>query len=431
VADFVVSFAARTYLVDAVKVTTDTNHNMATWEEIDAVQLTSGVTPVVAVSVSPASVLEDGTTNLVYTFTRSVASASPLTVNFSVGGAAIYNTDYTQSGAASFSATAGTVTILANQTTAQVTIDPTADSTVEPDEAVVLTVTSGTGYTPGGSPATGTIANDDIALAIAALDATKPEGNTGSSPSTPFTFTVTRTGLTTGSTTVNYAGTGSGTNPANAADFVGGVLPSGTVSFAAGETSKPITINVNGDATVEPDEGFTVTLSGASGGAQITTPTATGTITNDDTSGISQWASSVIGYSSQYGPAINEAAQALGAPNVTAYGDDRRAWAPLPTNGTTEWIALGYTTPVYATGVTIRETWGNGFVTKVEVRNQSTQAFETVWSGTDPTAPGSVADFVVSFAARTYLVDAVRITVDTNHSLGTWEEIDAVQLVGT
>jgi hypothetical protein len=42
-----------------------------------------------------------------------------------------------------------------------------------------------------------------------------------------------------------------------------------------------------------------------------------------------------------------------------------------------------------------------------------------------------VADFVVSFAARTYLVDAVRITVDTNHSLGTWEEIDAVQLVGT
>jgi hypothetical protein len=38
--------------------------------------------------------------------------------------------------------------------------------------------------------------------------------------------------------------TGSGANPANAADF-GGTLPSGTVSFAAGETSKTITVNVS------------------------------------------------------------------------------------------------------------------------------------------------------------------------------------------
>jgi hypothetical protein len=57
---------------------------------------------VVAVSVSPSSVLEDGTANLVYTFSRSGSTTSALTVNFSVGGTATYNTDYTQSGAASF-----------------------------------------------------------------------------------------------------------------------------------------------------------------------------------------------------------------------------------------------------------------------------------------------------------------------------------------
>ena len=91
--------------------------------------------------------------------------------------------------------------------------------------------------------ASGTILNDDIALAIAATDAVKPEGNTGN---TAFTLTVTRTGLTTGTTTVNYAVTGTGPNPANAADF-GGTLPSGMVSFAAGETSKTITVNVSGD----------------------------------------------------------------------------------------------------------------------------------------------------------------------------------------
>ena len=63
------------------------------------------------VAVSPASVAEDGTTNLVYTFTRTGATSGALTVNFNVGGTATFNTDYAQSGAATFSSTAGTVTI--------------------------------------------------------------------------------------------------------------------------------------------------------------------------------------------------------------------------------------------------------------------------------------------------------------------------------
>ena len=66
------------------------------------------------------------------------------------------------------------------------------------------------------------------------------------------------------------------------ADFVGGVLPSGTVSFAAGETSKIITVNAAGDRALEDDEAFTVTLSNPSTGATIATATATGTIRNDD-----------------------------------------------------------------------------------------------------------------------------------------------------
>jgi hypothetical protein len=39
----------------------------------------------VSVAVSPASVSEDGATNLVYTFTRSGVTSGALTVNFSVG----------------------------------------------------------------------------------------------------------------------------------------------------------------------------------------------------------------------------------------------------------------------------------------------------------------------------------------------------------
>ena len=68
-------------------------------------------------------------------------------------------------------------------------------------------------------------------LAIAATSASKAEGNTGS---TPFTFTVTRSGNLTVTSTVNWV-VGNGTT--TTADFAGGVLPNGSVSFAAGETS--------------------------------------------------------------------------------------------------------------------------------------------------------------------------------------------------
>src|SRR5262249_7926975 len=103
----------------------------------------------VSVAVSPASVLEDGATNLVYTFTRTGFTAGALTVSFAVGGTPSSSgpaSDYTQTGAATYSDTAGTVTFAAGSATATVTIDPSADTIPEPDETVILTVTSGTGY---------------------------------------------------------------------------------------------------------------------------------------------------------------------------------------------------------------------------------------------------------------------------------------------
>ena len=117
-------------------------------------------------------------------------------------------------------------------------------------------------------------------MSIAAASANKTEGN---SDTTPFTFTVTRTGVISGESHVNYVVTGSSVNAADAVDFEGGVLPSGTVDFAANETTKTITINVSGDTTGEKDEGFTVTLSNPTG-ATVGTATAAGTVVNDDTS---------------------------------------------------------------------------------------------------------------------------------------------------
>ncbi len=119
------------------------------------------VTTIVTLAVSPSSVNEDETTNFVYTFTRTGATTDALTVNYTVGGTATFNTDYTQTGAASFNATTGTVTFAAGSSTATVTVDPTTDTTVEPDETVALTLASGTGYAIGTTEAVVGIITDN------------------------------------------------------------------------------------------------------------------------------------------------------------------------------------------------------------------------------------------------------------------------------
>ncbi|MDH6096172.1 S8 family serine peptidase, partial [Umezakia ovalisporum] len=119
--------------------------------------------------------------------------------------------------------------------------------------------------------------NGVTAVNILPINPVQGEGNTGTSP---FTFTVTRSGNTTGTSTVNWSVTGMGDNPATGADF-GGTLPSGTVTFTAGQTTKQITVSVSGDISYEADEAFRVTLSNPVG-AIINTNTAEGTILNDD-----------------------------------------------------------------------------------------------------------------------------------------------------
>ena len=104
-------------------------------------------------------------------------------------------------------------------------------------------------------------------------DASIAEGNAGTSQ---LSFTVSLSQAATGPVTVQYS-TANGTAAAGT-DYT---AKSGTVSFAAGETSKVVTVTVAGDTAVEANESLTVTLAGASG-ATIAHGAATGTIVNDD-----------------------------------------------------------------------------------------------------------------------------------------------------
>ncbi|MBE9226175.1 DUF4347 domain-containing protein [Phormidium sp. LEGE 05292] len=120
----------------------------------------------ISLAISPSSVTEDGATNLVYTFNRTGDLSTTLTVNFNVGGNAIYNTDYTVSSGNNFQFDSntgiGNVTFAAGSDTATLTITPTKDTDVEPDETVELSLISSNNYNVVTSePVKGTITNDD------------------------------------------------------------------------------------------------------------------------------------------------------------------------------------------------------------------------------------------------------------------------------
>lgn len=118
-----------------------------------------------------------------------------------------------------------------------------------------------------------------IRLAIVATDAEGLEGTGGTSTRT---FTVTRSGRTTGSASVNYRVETVSGNSASASDFAEGVLPSGVLTFADGETSKQISIGVAGDTAIESDEDFQVRIFNATNGAVVSSSIASGVILNDD-----------------------------------------------------------------------------------------------------------------------------------------------------
>jgi hypothetical protein len=110
-------------------------------------------------------------------------------------------------------------------------------------------------------------------LSLASTNVSVTEGNSGTKP---LTFTLTLSQASAAPVTVDYA-TADGTATAGS-DYA---AASGTLTFAPGETSKTISVLVNGDTDYEANETFTLNLSNQVG-ANLAKAQATGTITNDD-----------------------------------------------------------------------------------------------------------------------------------------------------
>jgi hypothetical protein len=132
-------------------------------------------------------------------------------------------------------------------------------------------------------------------------------------------------------------------------------------------------------------------------------------------------------YNDAQGTASWSANQAAGAPNVDKYGDDGNAWTSKTQDSGIEWLDLKYPKPVHATEVRVRESCGSGAVIKIEVYDEQGAA-HAVWQGNDPTT--ELNYLMVKFPKTTFKTDHIKVTLATNVVPG-WNEIDAVQLVGT
>lgn len=141
-----------------------------------------------------------------------------------------------------------------------------------------------------------------------------------------------------------------------------------------------------------------------------------------------RWATSVIGFSSEYSSDAWSAAQTLGQPDIyPQYGDISSAWASQNPDDNQEFLELAFDDPEPVIAVSIYETYSPGAVSKVSVRNSNTGAWTEVWTGTAAPAPEVARVFTVTFPETAFPVDAVRLDIDSP-AVPSWNEIDAVSI---
>jgi len=215
---------------------------------------------VTALSIEPATANEGG--QLIFRVLRTGNVSGTSTVQYAtIDGSAAAGSD--------FNAINGTITFEPSQLSRDVIVQTLEDTVMEGSENLTVTLSSPTGATIAGFSATGAINNVSPSL-LRVADAQAVEGG-------PLAFVITRSGDTTGTTTVQYA-TAMGTAIAGW-DFT---HASGSVSFAPGETTKTVNVATLSDSPDEGSETINLVLSNPVGGV-IQRGSAIGTI-NDPSS---------------------------------------------------------------------------------------------------------------------------------------------------
>ncbi len=218
-------------------------------------------------SVADAEAAEGGTAN--FRVELSTPSETQVTVTATTSeGSATDPEDYTHK--------TETLTFATGDTSKAFTVAIASDLVAELDETFTVTLSGATGAAIADATATGTISGADALLSVS--DSSAAEGD-------PLTFTVTRTGDTSGSASVQWTtddDTAEGATQATAGTDYTAAATAQTLAFKAGDSTATFTVATIEDTRDEHDESFRVILSAPSEGVAIADGTAIGTITDDD-----------------------------------------------------------------------------------------------------------------------------------------------------
>lgn len=235
----------------------------------------------VIVNIADTSVVEGDSGTQLATFTVSLSRAVSQSV--SVGYA-------TSDGTATFAGgdffqTSGTIVFSPGQTSQTISVQVVGDTAVENNETFLVTLSNPNRVVLGDSTGQATIIDNDTAggggggggggtvPTVSVTDQSVTEGDTGT---TSMIFTVSLSNAHTGTVRVDYE-TVAGTATAGE-DFTS---TSGELVFAAGETSKTVSVPILGDVSDEDAETFTLLLARVQG-ATFADSRGTGTIVDND-----------------------------------------------------------------------------------------------------------------------------------------------------
>ena len=309
-------------------------------------------------SIANATAVAEGEASS-FAVTLTPASGKQVTVSYSTAdGTATTSEDYT-------AASSTTLTFAPDETTKTITVATTEDTRNEDQETFTVTLSGPTNATlkSDAKTATGTIDDDDALPVLSIADATAvAEGE-------PAQFMVTLAPASGKQVTVSYS-TADGTATASE-DYT--AASSTTLTFAAGDTTKTVSVATTEDTRNEDQETFTVALSGETNATlKADAKTATGTINDDDALPVLSIAGATVneGDTAQF---VVTLAPASGKQVTVSYST-----ADGTATASEDYTAASSTTLTFAAGDTTKTV---SVATTEDTRNEDQETFTVALSG--------------------------------------------------
>ena len=235
-------------------------------------QVAASVLPTISISSASQGEGNQGNINLDFTVTLSQSSLTPVTVDYATAP------DTATSGN-DFQPTGGTLTFGPGETVKTVTVLINGDTQVEPNETLFVNLSNPGNATIQTGQGIGTILDDDAGPPTVQFS----QGHYQVQEDlTALIVTVTRSGDTSGASSVDYI-----TSDGSAKQHGDYEFAAGTLNFAPGESSKTFALLINEDSYGEGDETLALSLSKPAGTALGQPGAAIVTIKDDQIEAIS------------------------------------------------------------------------------------------------------------------------------------------------